>query len=511
MVSQDSQRFLSLCVQCAIVAIVAFAYFPGIFIHSYTADDYIFLAQVKEYGLAESLLIPFADHFIPIYRLLMGGFHLLFESAVPIRCVSLGFHLLNTCLVFRIVRGHTGSGLLAAVASLTLGFSPWDASDILRCVNGHWAMSLFFVLLMAVYFEKFHDSVEGTTPSSAAAPDLKYYFAGLVSFAIGLGIFTNALFGGTVIWLFAYARLLLNKKPRRPLGYHLKIVAPFFLTIAAYLLLRYHFGKKYFAIQNTLFHLIKASDSLTFQEKMAALAGLPLDFFLNIVKQLSPYFPQYGIVFLLFLALLLGKQFAFRKRETHAPVMWLAFALATFLTLGIRDIFLYVTLPGPIDPALPSRYLYYPLAGISIALGLLLRPSPSLEETIAKTSARTRTTLAVVAAMLLLSLNVGKIADIRAQSFRFATENRRFHGVVAEYRESMAAFLRSPAYSPDRQYHFRLTPAVDAREYPSGYAVMQSDIFKMYFPKVPNIHFTYPDEEKASVYVWKPEAVAQPS
>ena len=528
MVSQDSQRFLSLCIQCAILAIVAFAFYPGIGIHSYTADDFIFLAQVMEHGLAESALIPFADHFIPLYRLLMGGLHLLFETAIPIRIVSLGFHLLNICLVFYIVHNHTRSSLLSAIASLTFGFSLWDATDILRCVNGHWAMGLFFVLTMAVCFEKFCDSGNSSEDSSGPdaagysppmpghpdewndPPSLKYYFAGLASFAIGLGIFTNVLFGGAAVWLLAYIRLLLRKTTARTLRYQLKVVLPFISIVAVYLLLRHYFIKMYFSIQNPLFQMVKASDSLTFYEKVVALTDLPLEFFLNTLKQLSPYFPQYGILFLVFLALLLGKDLAFRRRETYAAATWLSFSLATFLIAAARDAVLYVTLPGPINPAMPSRYLYYPLAGISIALGLLLQPPPSWEDRVKRASARAHIVLVVIVALLLSLLNYGKARDIRHQALRFRTENLRLHQVVTQYRSSMTEFLSSPDYSPDREYHFKLAPAVDAREYPSGYAVMQSDIFHMYFPHISNVRFTYPQERGAGVYMWNPGAVTHP-
>jgi hypothetical protein len=389
-------------------------------------------------------------------------------------------------------------------------------------------MGLCFVLTMAVCFEKFFDlgnSLEDSSAPDAAGssppmpehpdeqndpPNLKYYFAGLASFAIGLGIFTNVLFGGAVVWLLTYLRLLLSKTTARTLRYQLKVVLPFILLATTYLLLRHYFIKIYSSIQPPLFQMIKASDSLTFSEKVVALADLPLEFFLSALKQLSPYFPQYGILFLVFLALLLGKDLAFRRRETYAAVIWLSFSLSTFLVAGVRDAVLYVTLPGPIDPAMPSRYLYYPLAGISIALGLLLRPPPSWEDRVKLSSARARIALAVIVVLLLSLLNYGKAQNIRHQALRFRTENLRLHQVVSQYRSSMTEFLSSTDYSPDREYHFKPVPAVDAREYPSGYAVMQSDIFHMYFPHISNVRFTFPQEQGAGIYIWNPGAVAHP-
>ena len=151
---EEHRRLVAPFVLLLILAGVAFAYSPMISDYSYQGEDHMFLSQVMRLGYLKSLLLSWKDHFLPIYRFFWGGLHLVFGNAVPIRIAILGFHLLNVALIFHIVRGHTQSVALPAIASITFGFSLQVGSSVIWCINGHWGMSLSFVLLMSICLER---------------------------------------------------------------------------------------------------------------------------------------------------------------------------------------------------------------------------------------------------------------------------------------------------------------------------------------------------------------------
>ena len=92
-----------------------FVYYPASTDRNYQGEDYVLISQVLRVGPAKALFLSWENHFIPLYRLTMGGLHLLFGNAIPIRVLILAFHLANTALVFYIVRRGARSPILAAV------------------------------------------------------------------------------------------------------------------------------------------------------------------------------------------------------------------------------------------------------------------------------------------------------------------------------------------------------------------------------------------------------------
>ncbi|NQU08702.1 MAG: hypothetical protein HQ583_09080, partial [Candidatus Abyssubacteria bacterium] len=260
---RNNYLYFTLLVLFLVAASIAFSYSPMIFDPNYQGEDFIFLSQASQIGYVKSFLLSYKDHFIPLYRILWGALHLLFKNAISIRAVILGFHIINAALIFHIVRRHTKSVALATIASVTFGFSQKVASGVVWCINGVWGISLCFILLMSICLERFlrnneyagspadencgnpsnaiSDSSSVASPSGTHPGNFRYYYAALVSFAVALGFFTISISGGTVIWLFMYARVLRAKKFRQNLGYHLKIIIPFLVILAVYLPIRSHF------------------------------------------------------------------------------------------------------------------------------------------------------------------------------------------------------------------------------------------------------------------------------
>jgi len=230
-VQNNYQRLFAIALLLLILAAAALAYLPMVFDNNYQGEDYMFLSQVTRYGFLASIVLSWKDHFIPLFRIIWGGLYLLSDNAAVFRMLILGFHFVNAALIYRIVRNATKSAALAAVSSVTFVFSQQAASSVVWCINGHWGMSLCFVLLMSICFERFlkdntpPDTQAGELSQHAGSPAvpfagqqpwrMKFYYLGLVCFVVALGFFTVSLAGGTVIWLFMYARLIRKERFRR--------------------------------------------------------------------------------------------------------------------------------------------------------------------------------------------------------------------------------------------------------------------------------------------------------
>jgi hypothetical protein len=515
---QNRERSLNVIVLFIILAGIVITYLPEIHNGHYRIDDYLFLSQVTRNGLAESFVIPFRNHFLPLYRLLMGGLHLVFENAVPLRSAIVGFHLINTYLVFRIVRAHTESIILSAISSATFGFGFPAVHCIDNCINGVWVMSLSFILLMSIYFEKFFTSYvnfsnggihEHTSTCPAHFPPTKYYYLGLLSFTIGLGFFTTAFFGGVVIWLFLLARLSFKEGIKGIWQNHARIMLAFLSIVLIYLVLRTYLNDRYFPFQDTTFQGGSLKPPLPSEEKMLVIKGLWPEFYLYVARLLVPYFPRHYPWVYVFLSLLIAKELLYRRKQATFAAAWLVFGLLTLALTAFGRIFYVLGLLGDVHYALASWYFYYPAAGVSIALGLLLRLPPSLEKIAAKSSKGTRVALLGMTLALLTALNYNNIRTARNVIDGWAKEDLKFNRLVTQYRDSMTSFLGSSDYSSDGEYYFVDLLAAPASEYRSGWFVMQHNLFQFYFSRFRNISFVSEQQAKPDVYLWTPQAVSR--
>ncbi|MBI5116410.1 hypothetical protein HZA56_08045 [Candidatus Poribacteria bacterium] len=515
---QRQERLLNAIVLFFILAGIVFTYLPEIHNGHYRIDDYLFLSQVTQHGLAKSLLIPWRNHFLPLYRLLMGGLHLVFENAVPLRLAIVGFHLINTYLIFRIVRAQTESVILSAIGSATFCFAFPAVHCIDNCINGHWVTSLTFILLMSIYFEKFFTSCvnsgnEGTDDHTSACracfPPSKYFYLGLLSFTIGLGFFTTAFFGGVVIWLFLLARLSFKEGIKGILQNHARIMLAFFSIALIYLILRTYLNDRYFPLQDTTFQGGSLKPPLPSEEKMLVIKGLWPEFYLYAARLLVPYFPQHYPWVYMFLSALMAKELLYRRKQATFAAAWLVFGLLTLALTAFGRIFYVLGLLGNVHYALAPWYFYYPAAGVSIALGLLLRLPPSLEKIAAKSSKGMCVALLGMTLALLTVFNYNNMRTARNVIDGWMKEDLKFSRLVTQYRDSMTSFLGSPDYSSDGEYYFVDSLAAPAPEYRSGWFVMQHNLFQFYFPRFRNISFVGEQQEKPDMYLWTPQAVSR--
>jgi hypothetical protein len=527
----------------AILGCVTFVYSEGTFDANYQGDDYSFISQGARLGLAKSITIPYKNLFIPFYRLVMGALHVLFENAIPIRIAILLFHLANTALIYHIVRGHTRSITLAIVASATFGLSRQSASTLLFPINGHCVMSLTFVLAMSIYFDRFlqsqsspglktRDESEKTEedaspeiPNASGAqpttrdltditmqPDvwrLQYYYVGLLFFALGLGFSTIALAGGIVIWGFTYVRLLRERSFRQSLDLQAKTVLPFIAVISAYMLMRSHFTDLSRPYLDSMTGLVMDRPNVGLIEVMKVIAKLPVEFYTSAIEQTLPYFKSHYIIALAILALLLVKEIVFRKKEGGVVVMWLGFAALSIAMPSFGRLFFILRGGGAVENLLFPWYFYIPVAGVSIALGLLLRSPPALEKKAEGFSTLRQTLLLSLVVAILAALNFSAAKEIRAFIPPLIDENARFNNLLGEYKRSMGSFVQAPAYAPDRQYHFKDTVSAGQGEFPMSWHVMQRDIFYLYFPDMKNVRFISGFRHHGDLYFWSPDGIVK--
>lgn len=537
---QSNSRLLTLIVLFLILASVAFAYSPLVFDRNYQGEDYIFLSQSVKHGFFKSLLISWKDHFIPLYRMVWGGLYFVSEKANPMRVLVLVFHLINVALIFRIVRTHTTTLVLPAIASVTFGFSQWVASSVFWCINGHWGMSLCSLLVMSLCFERFvkvntdpdaqpgergstvdskgegSNDQEAVSPSAAIAevPSLRLqtwrmgpYYLGLLCFAIALGFFTVALAGAVVIWLFMCWRIIRARGFKRDFRFQMRIVIPFLAILMIYLPLRSYFNVKSRPFQDPLTRFMWGKPEVPLERGVDIIVNAPPEFYSTAVKRMLPYFSEHYWIVLFFLALLFIKEVIYRRKETHTVLMWVGFALLTLAMPVVGRIFFIFKGVGFVETILFPWYFSYPIAGISIALGLLLRPTPSLERSIAKSSPVIRLSLFALVIVPLIALNLGNARAINTNTRFFLKENHKFHQLVMQYESSMASFLQSSAYSSEEKCEVMDDFVGDKEEYPLNWSVTQRDIFNLYFPHVENVRFITKWHRRPEFYVWTPETV----
>ncbi len=335
---------------------------------------------------------------------------------------------------------------------------------------------------------------------------LKYYYVGLACFAISLGFFTLAFFGGLVVWLFMYWRIARERAFKTIPRAHMRMALPFLVISIVYLALRSYFNAKYLSAQDTVFQMV-TSIPLSVPQRLTILRNLRPVFFVRAARNMTPYFPDYYPIVLAVLAVLFVKELIIRRKQARATLMWVAFTLLTLaITIGGR-IFNHFRLFGTTDGALVIRYFCYPFVGMSIVLGLLLMPPPFVEKAIARVRVGTRAILSLVIVATLIAMNFNNAKSLRIKADFQAQLNAKFYQLVTEYNESMTSFLNSSAYSADQRYSFKDMLAANFYEYPSGFTVMHHNLFQLYFPHVRNIYFVTQSNQNKKLYVWLPEEV----
>jgi hypothetical protein len=453
----------------------------------------------------------------------------------------LGFHLMNIALVFHITHRYTRSGALSGAAAITFGFSPLTASTIIWCINGVWGTSLLFVFLMSIDFEKFvranktsgfqaesclpqtfrcssvrPSEDERTTESdgnSTALPErhgfqgLKHYGYGLAWFTIALGFFTVALIGGAVIWLFMYVRLFWTKEMVRSWRHQVKIVLPFITIVAVYLSMRFYFNAQSRPYQDALTQFVVSKPAVPLTEGLSVLLNPPTGFYTTALQRLIPYCSEYYFIIVGVFALLLIKEFMLRRSQFHVVIMWLLFAVLTLAVPIVGRVFFLSKGVVFVETMLFPWYFCYPIAGISIILALLLRPSPLLERAIAGYSAITRFFAGAAVLALFGVLNYSNAVGIRATALDVREANLRFDQLVSRYRDSMTSFLHSASYSTEEEYYFQNMQADTGKAYPLNWMVFQHNIFQLYFPDTGNVKFFHVFWLPNEYYIWTPEAV----
>ncbi|MHC4356260.1 MAG: hypothetical protein ACYS0H_26450 [Planctomycetota bacterium] len=522
--NKKSSRRDVLCAAFLVLLTIAVTYAPLLKDRFYYADDYLFLADVARHGLGKALWIPYNIHFLPLYRLVMGGSYFISTSAAPIHAIVLTFHLINSYIIFRIVHARTDSIVLSILASATFGLSFQAYDCIIWCTSGLWVMSLTFILLMYLQFEKLiHDyessdiflqppcgpiaqnACEKNQKSKAGiSRSLNDYFAGIAFFILSIGFFTIGFVAGIIVWPHMYIRLYRKPVFRREAGYlRTKIILPFFaiavLYIIAWSFLILRFRRDRFPL---------LSSPISLKEKILMLVHISPDFLLTALRGMVPYFQQHYVFILGLVVILLAWHIVSKTKWASQIMFWLIFA---FLILAFPVVSRYPSILKHFgDPifALGSRYYYFPLAGISIALGLLFAPFCSLKGIAQNVGRTSRLVLGIVFVVALFALNLENIVKIRHAIKERAEANLAFHGRIQEHRNAMDAFLHSSSYRPDETYYFIDSEAASVFRYPSSLFVRKSDLFYLFYSQYRNIQFVAGnDQGNERTYVWTPETV----
>jgi hypothetical protein len=248
---------------------------------------------------------------------------------------------------------------------------------------------------------------------------------------------------------------------------------------------------------------------ISLKEKILVLVHISPDFLLTALRGMLPYFQQHYVFVLGLVAILLAKHIASKTKWASQIIFWLIFA---FLTLAFPVASRYPNIlkefGNPVF-ALGSRYYYFPLVGISIALGLLFAPFCSLKGIMQKVGRIPRIVLGISIVVALLALNLENMVNIREVIHNRMDDNLAFHGKILEYRNSMDAFLHSSAYSADETFYFVDWSAASPFRYPSSLWVRKSHLFCLSYPQYRNIHFVWTgnNQEIERTYIWTPEAV----
>jgi len=362
--------------------------------------------------------------------------------------------------------------------------------------------------------EQSESAESGSNRSAKERAGMKYYYAGLIAFVIALGFFTISIAGGTVLWFFLYVRLFRSKVFEKNVWHHLKFILPFAAIIAFYLLMRSYFNARSQLFQDAMTRIVASRPDLSLMEGLDVFVNPLPGLYLTAMEKLLPYFSNHSLIVLGLFALLFIKEIVIRKKEILVVFMWLTFAILTLALAVIGRVYYIFKGVGFVETLLFPWYFCYPIAGVSIALGLILRPTPSMERWARRSSALTRAALFVCVIFLLSALNVNNLRNIRINTTQIGKQNERFHRLVMRYRDSMKSFLQSDDYSPNGDFLFVDSLVDNEKMYPLNWAVTQRDIFNLYFPHITNIEFVGPWtilNERATLrhyYIWTSESIA---
>lgn len=350
--------------------------------------------------------------------------------------------------------------------------------------------------------EETHDSA----PAFPYRPPLRYYYAGLLSFLIGLGIFSLTMFAGVALWFYMYVQLTFIEKVRKPFWFHVKVILPFFIILAAYLMLRSHFNYKYYYYQ---VWWVMHSPGPSQIPNMAVVASMPAEFYLTAAQRILPFQTTYYVPLIVLLGLLLAKELAFRWKEVHAPIFWLMLGLMALVISVVGRLPLRLMLSPSVATILEWRLFCYPVATVSIAVGLLLRPPPFLERAISRLPRIGRGLLCAAIVGIFFVLSIGNAGTIKSLGTVKKQDQMKFYQVATQHKASMSLFLHSPQYSSENEFFILNGPLAPFAEFPAGMFVRKNDIFQLYFPHIKNIHFADQKEgqEDEELYVWTPSTV----
>lgn len=339
----------------------------------FLADDFAHVRLFHQLSLADFLKLFTTDFSQGIWRTTsseLRPFSALFyrlqflafgTDAVGYHALDIAVHILNTCLVFQLVRALSSNGAAIAVtAALFFGLAPLHDEPI-SWISGARsdAYPAFFYLLSVCAFVRFQN---GSHPAS--------YVLAWLSFIVGL--FTKEILGTLPLLLLAYAFLLNPRGEQRLLARFrscLLVCVPFLVALSAYLWWRWWlFGS---IAKNERFDWMRLSK--LFREEDLSLRHLlfPLQVALEPSRQGQTELAR--AVALMCVAFLLGILWAAtwfwwnrRKQLSSTASVVLGFGLLWYLLSHAPLAFTYFSV----------RHLYLPSVGFYIALSAWLIPHP---------------------------------------------------------------------------------------------------------------------------------------
>jgi hypothetical protein len=296
---------------------------------------------------------------------------------------------------------------------------------------------------------------------------------------------------------------------RRSLRLQVKVVLPFIAIVAVYLLMRSHYNEVSRPYVDSMTHLVLARPGVTAARALEAVVNLPVGFYATLLQRATPFYEEYYLAALLVLILLFVKEIVVRRREAAVALMWLGFTAVTIAVPAGGRLFFVLRGSGAVADLLFPWYFYVPVAGVAIAIGLLLRPPPGIEKKLAGFSTLRRGLLSVLTVAILAALSLQNATEIRTYIPGLMQENSRFVELLTEYESSMESFVESPAYSPERQYYFKDGACAGMSEFPLSWYVMHHDIFYLYFPARKNVHFISGYRHHGDLYFWSPDGIVK--
>jgi hypothetical protein len=446
----------------AMTAGIAFAYRYALRA-GFLNDDYGLLAQRAQYGALESLWIPWGDHFIPVYRLIVSVQWTLFglEPAGYHAC-SIALHAVNALLLLWLGVRLLDDLPAALTGALLFAFFPLSAGTVMAM---NYASSLSATTAILVTLHALVD--RGPPPRLATHPARLAAAAGATAAALGCH---------GAAWVVVAAPLAVAWVTRSRDGI-LRALGAVAAGVAAFLALRTGLARP------ELQHLGPIADSL-------ATLGLPLDASGAMVARLTVPATLTGLAGRLWYAVapaawcipagavLVAIWLAGLVRHRLA---WAgaALAAATWVGLFVRRFALFPM------AVMADRYWYVPALGI----GLLTAAGAGIS--------RSRAWRALTAAALAVAISAAA-GTIHRAGMKYVKRSKRADAVIATYRDGMARyFARVP---PGARLTFENRFFSRSKV---GPFVHLEQIYRLYFPERPEIRFVWPGEGPA-LLVWDP-------